>query len=186
MNRRSLLKLANVVVASLCAAVVGIPGVHYLIETANRREKKGEASTQRLIRLKDLQVGRPKQLPVTGRRRDAWMVYEKETIGLVWLVRQAGAKEPAVTAYSTVCPHLGCAVKLDTSGKTFVCPCHKAAWDLKGGKVGDKQLGHKNPSPRGLDVLDCQVVTDEETGEQWVEVKYEKFQPGLAVKKALA
>ena len=122
----------------------------------------------------------------TGRRRDAWTVYEKETIGRVWLVRESAAEPNEVRAFTAICPHLGCAVKLDGSGRQFICPCHKAAWDVSGRKLSDKELGHKNPSPRDLDVLECSVVMDEQTGEPWVEVKYQKFQHGSTKQVPLA
>jgi Rieske Fe-S protein len=115
--------------------------------------------------------------------QDAWTTYADETIGRVWLVRRTDDTTPAddshVEAFTSVCPHLGCAIQFPGPGKFFVCPCHKAAFDLSGQPVSDKVLGRVNHAPRGLDRLDCRLVQEEESGEWWVEVKYEKFEPGL-------
>ena len=205
MDRRAVLKCVSGLIAAGCGAIVGIPGLRYVIETVRRREES-QVARQRLIRLKDLPVGRPTQVAFTGRRRDAWTVYEKENIGRVWLVRQSPTSQGStasqsettglstadkvpgaagkiqVKAFTAVCPHLGCGIKVDGSGRQFICPCHKAAWDVSGCKVSDAELGHKNPSPRDLDLLECSVVVDEQTGESWVEVKYEKFQHGSTEK----
>lgn len=112
-------------------------------------------------------------MAVTGRRRDAWTSYPQETIGRVWLVRQNDGTDDRVVAFTSVCPHLGCAVNMDAGGARFVCPCHKAAWNLEGNKLHDEQLGHPNPSPRDLDRLECEIVNDDRTGEAWVEVRYQ-------------
>ena len=166
------------------ACIVGIPGVGYIIGTVRRGSSQGK-TVQRLLRLKDLPVGRPVELAITGRRRDAWTTYPKETIGRVWLVRKAPTPEKSsaseVEAYTTVCPHLGCAVKLAGSGKMFVCPCHQAGFDLDGRRLSPLQLGHKNPSPRDMDTLECRIAKDD-SGEPWVEVTYEKYKRGLTIK----
>lgn len=180
MHRRAIVTLLARTIAGACAAVVGLPGVRYLWETASRHEET-ESANQRLLRLKDLPVGRPLQMAVSGRRRDAWTVYPQETIGRVWLVRETSAGEDRVVAFTSICPHLGCAVKIDGAANQFVCPCHKAAWNLTGKKLDEKQLGHPNPSPRDLDRLECAIVPDEATGEAWIEVRYQKFKHGLTV-----
>lgn len=177
MNRRSIVIWLTRMIASGCAAVVGLPGVRYLLETVNRHEET-ESARQRLLRLKDLPVGRPLQMAVSGRHRDAWTAYPQETIGRVWLVRSSQDGQDRVLAFTSICPHLGCAVKVD-GGKRFICPCHKAAWNLSGGKLDDQQMGHPNPSPRDLDQLECTIVNDDETGEPWIEVRYQKFKHGL-------
>jgi menaquinol-cytochrome c reductase iron-sulfur subunit len=185
MNRRSLLKVVSGAMAAMSACIVGIPGVGYVVATVRGGTSNGK-TVQRVIRLKDLPVGRPIEMPITGRRHDAWTAYEKETIGRVWLLRTAAqpdqpAANEKVEALSTLCPHLGCAVKLSASKKSFVCPCHQAGFDLAGRKLNQRDLGHKNPSPRDLDALECRIVQDD-AGESWVEVTYERFQRGLTAK----
>ena len=36
---------------------------------------------------------------------------------------------------STVCTHLGCTVKWDSSMNIFQCPCHKSVFDINGNVV---------------------------------------------------
>jgi menaquinol-cytochrome c reductase iron-sulfur subunit len=186
MERRAVLKLASGLIAAACSAIVGIPGVRYIVSTVRRRETS-EETVQRVIRLKDLPVGRPVQVAISGRRRDAWTVYARESIGHVWLVRRKPkgkeTEDADVLAFASNCPHLGCAVKFESPKQRFTCPCHKAAWNVSGEKLSDRQLGYKNPTPRALDSLECRLVDDEQTGEPWVEVKYLKFELGLTTKR---
>lgn len=189
MNRRSLLKGLSGAIGIASAAIVAVPGVAWVIE-ALRRRPAAAGLVRRLVRLNDLPTGRPLQFPVLGERRDAWTVHPQEAIGRVWLVREGDSPDdPSVAriaAYSAVCPHLGCAIQLDAQGEHFICPCHKAAFGRAGQPLGERELGHRNHAPRGMDSLECRVVQDEQTQEWWVEVKYEKFEQGLSKKVAQA
>jgi len=104
----------------------------------------------------------PREFAVRDVRQDAWTMYAEETIGRVWLVRQTDGDvapdEARVDVYATTCPHLGCAIQLDAVGKKFVCPCHKAGFRLSGERLGEKDLGHKNPAPRDMDSLDSHTA----------------------------
>ena len=60
-------------------------------------------------------------------------------VGSAWVLRE-GDK---LTAYSSVCPHLGCAVDFDTDDTKFKCPCHHSVFDLTGKVEG-------GPAPREL------------------------------------
>lgn len=181
MNRRDLLKWLSRAIASACAAVLAVPGVNYLWGTT-RREQSGERTTQRLVRLSDLLPDQPVDVAVTGTRHDAWFAWPDEVLGRVWLVRRTDESTPApnsrVDAFCSRCPHLGCEVQLQDAAHRFVCPCHKAAFDLQGRRLGDRQLGHKNPSPHGLRTLPCHVVQDADSGDWWVEVSYENSRSG--------
>ena len=188
MNRRRLLKLLSGAIAAACTAVIVIPGLSYAL-AAVRRRRSDVTIVQRVARLSDLPVGQPIEAAVTGSRQDAWTLYPEDTIGHVWLVRRTdestSAEQSKVDAYSAVCPHLRCAVQLDSSGESFVCPCHKAGFDLDGKRVENHELGHKNPAPRGMDVLECRIVRDDESGDWWVEVKYENFKNGSSEKVSM-
>ncbi len=137
---------------------------------------------QRVVRLNDLVPGEPLGVSIVGRKEDAWTVYDQQTIGQVWLVRttstDAAPESSKVAAFSAVCPHLACVVGLDREKNWFHCPCHEAAFDLRGNKVPVGELGHPNPSPRGLDPLPCRLVKDDADGSWWVEVTYLRFRTG--------
>lgn len=51
--------------------------------------------------------------------------------------------EQEIFALSAVCPHLGCVVKWNETGKEFFCPCHGGRFDIKGNVLG-------GPPPRPL------------------------------------
>lgn len=184
MRRRTWLKLASGWLGAVCAAVVGVPGVAFVLE-ALRRNGSNDELTRRVARLKDLPVGKPVAVPIIGARQDAWTVHPDEVLGRVWLVRKKteGADvEHPVVALSATCPHLGCMIQHDAKDNRFVCPCHRAAFGLNGEKLATNKRGQQNHAPRAMDALECQLVTDEETQEVWVEVTYQKFEQGLTKK----
>ncbi len=184
MNRRSLLKWISRGIGGTIALVVAVPGIRF-ITAPLRRRSSSEAIKQRVAKLNNLRVGEPIQVAITGSRQDAWVHYDEEVIGRAWIVRETedsvAPDQTVVKAFSAVCPHLGCAVQLG-GDQRFNCPCHKASFELSGQPLSDAELGHKNPTPRGLDDLECQLVEDEASGEWWVEVKYEKFEHGLTTR----
>ena len=173
MNRRELLEWVSRGLALGVTAVIGLPGFKYILGTV---EEKSAIQSQfsRLIRLKDLVPGRLMMMPVMGLKRDAWIQSDQQALGRVWLVRGPG---DTVKAFSSVCPHMGCQLQSASGGKNFVCPCHRANFDVDGHRLPDSKTGEKNHAPRDMDELECQVVLDDDG--QWLEVKYEKFQTGL-------
>lgn len=185
MNRRTLLKWISRVIGWVCAAVVATAGAGFVITPLLRR-RAHKTMVRRVARLGDLPAGVPTPLAVTGSRRDAWMVYPRETIGRVWVVRHGDLQTPAervqVDVLTAVCPHLGCSVQFDAARGDFVCPCHKAVFDVTGKPLSDQELGYRNPAPRGMDSLPSRVVQDESSGQWWVEVEYVDFVHGLAKK----
>lgn len=187
MRRRTLLKLVSGCLGTLCASVVGIPGVSFVLQALRKSRSDGDR-VRRVARLKDLPVGKPVAVPILGAREDAWTVHSDEVLGRVWLVRKkSDAKDGAeaaaeVMAFSATCPHLGCAVQHDAKESRFVCPCHRAIFGLDGERVIAAKGVQKNPSPRAMDLLESRLVTDESTQEVWVEVTYQKFEQGLTKK----
>jgi Rieske Fe-S protein len=184
MRRRTLLKWVSGCLGSVCAAMVGVPGVGFVLE-ALRGRGSNEDLTRRVARLKDLPVGKPVAVPIIGARQDAWTVHPDEVLGRVWLVRrkaEVADAENSVVALTATCPHLGCTIQHDAKENHFVCPCHRACFNLNGEKVSGKRGGQQNHAPRAMDSLECQLVTDGETQEVWVEVTYQKFEQGLTKK----
>jgi Rieske Fe-S protein len=91
--------------------------------------------------------GKPVRVTLRARRRrDAFALRENVVLGAAWLVRRGGA----VAAFSTVCPHAGCAVEAEEGG-AFSCPCHKSRFGPDGARLD-------GPAPRGLDPLPVAVV----------------------------
>lgn len=105
--------------------------------------------------------GAPRAVKVVDDRVDAWNKFTNVEIGRVWLRRLEGDK---VVAFSTICPHLGCAIDFRREEHDFYCPCHTSTFALDGTK--QNQI-----PPRNMDELE--IRRDEETGELWV--KYETY-----------
>jgi len=45
------------------------------------------------------------------------------------------AVDGRLTAFSSVCTHLGCLVNWDNNKKEFLCPCHGGRFDINGGVI---------------------------------------------------
>lgn len=183
MNRREILEWLSRGIATTIAAVVALPGVRFLSGSAPSVTASA-SDFRRVKRLVDLPIDRPVMIPIIGRKRDAWVQSEEEIVGRVWLVRRNPAStaetsdEPVVRAFNSVCPHMGCQIQAQASSRGFVCPCHRASFGLDGQKQTDAISLERNHAPRGMDGLECQIVRDAATGDEWVEVKYESFELG--------
>jgi len=153
-----------------------------------RRAGADPLIVQRVARLKDLRCNEPFLARVIGNHRDAWLQHHDEVQGRVWVVRRSEATaaphQAKIEAFTSLCPHLGCALQISPARDQFICPCHKGAFDLSGQPVPSEKLGYKNPAPRAMDTVDCRVVQDAVTKEWWVEVQYGPFTQALGAKVA--
>lgn len=113
--------------------------------------------------------GTPVSYTVYDDKLNAWNRLANVQIGTIWLRRLSDAQ---VIAFSSVCPHLGCAVDFRTSKGDFFCPCHTSSFNLDG--VRTNQI-----PPRGMDVLPTKLKPD--TGDR-IWLKYETFRAGTAEK----
>lgn len=169
MNRRDLLRWLSIGLGNCMGLALAIPGVGYLLDPLFRKKTGGGAFTS-VAKLSDLAAGVPRAFPVIAERRDAWVQYEPEPVGLVWLIRQGGAEkggEPGseVVAFTAECPHLGCAINLAASGKSFLCPCHTSSFDFSGKPLNAVP-------PRGMDALEVKLS---EGSNPEILVKFERF-----------
>ena len=163
MNRRDLYRYGSVTLAAIAALVPSVPGLAYLLDPLTKKSKQGKFV--RLAKLSELKVGEPVSVAVIEERQDAWVKYPREPIGSVWLIRQPKGTKPEVVAFTTECPHLGCAVNLSPNGKSFDCPCHTSKFDFTG-----KALNRVPPRP--MDKLDVELSTDPDPE---VRVKFQRF-----------
>lgn len=174
MDRRKFLKGFNASLAAACSALLALPGVRFLFSTTRSQRTNG-ATFKRVARLTELPVGRPISVAITGGRRDAWTTFPDGPIGQVWLVRRDDASVPPgecrIDAYSSVCPHLGCRIRVDAGNSSFVCPCHRGVFDLHGQPISKQRLGRDNPAPGQLATYPVQIVTDKHQ-ESWIEIEY--------------
>ena len=177
MNRRQILEWLSRGLATLVAAVVGLPGVRFFMSGANTAAEVA-SPWQRMKRLQDLPLGRPVLVPVVGSKQDGWTKSDQQVLGRVWLVRNTAESETPVQGFTSVCPHMGCQIQAQASNQGFICPCHRAAFGLDGARQADPRTGDRNHAPRNMDVLPCRIATDPESGDLWVEIQYARFETG--------
>ncbi len=144
MQRRSLLKWVTAAIGAGLGLAIGVPAAVFLTFPTRRRTVSGGEQPVDVAAADALREGVPLRVAVrVPRRRDAWAAFTDVTLGGAWLVRR-GEK---VVAYSTVCPHAGCAVDWDPEHACFACPCHASRFSPEGAV-------QSGPSPRGLDELE--------------------------------
>lgn len=61
--------------------------------------------------------------------------------------------EQGISAFSAVCPHLGCLVKWMPAEKIFYCPCHAGKFDARGKVIA-------GPPPEPLPPVKFEIVDD--------------------------
>jgi menaquinol-cytochrome c reductase iron-sulfur subunit len=98
----------------------------------------------------------PVQRFVKIEQRDGWRKVVTQKV--LYVCKDAHGK---LSAFSSICPHLGCSVAWHDEKNNFICPCHNGQFTADG-----KLLG--GPPPRGLDLLDCKV----EDGKLMVHYQY--------------
>lgn len=121
--------------------------------------------------------GLPVAVTVRDDSEDAWNKFLDVPVGSIWLRKDTAG---ALTAFNSVCPHLGCSVNYRRSENDFYCPCHTSAFSLDGKKMNEVP-------PRDMDALEVSLRTggkpDPAGTEVWV--KFQNFQRGKAEKKPL-
>jgi Rieske Fe-S protein len=149
-NRRSFLKGATLALGGAVGVIFAVPLVRYLLFPVGRKVVSSAVEPVDVIAESALVAGGPpvQVAIVAAEQRDAWGKRDKVGVGSAWLSKDTSGK---VTAFSAVCPHLGCAIGYDETTKAFRCPCHKSAFD----REGAKQAG---PAKRGMDPLPVAVA----------------------------
>lgn len=174
-SRRDLLRVVSVVGGGAAAAAVVAPVLQIVIDPAAKTTVSG---TGRFVPVAELEAiptdGTPLCMPVVVQApKDGWNLLPPTEVGSVWLQATDGSKDGvSITAFSTVCPHLGCAIDWEADSGRYICPCHDSYFE-KDGRVGT------GPSPRPMDSLETRVVGTT------VEVKFEKFALGIVQKRTV-
>lgn len=150
-GRRTFMKRATFTVGGLMGAAMAIPLVRAFLYPVGRRVVSAPDSPIDLgSAAKLVSGGPPVRLPIIASGvRDAWATSEDVAVGSCWVQKQADGE---ITAFSSVCPHLGCSVSYSEQSDDFRCPCHNSAFDRSGAKKD------KGPAKRGLDPLQVSVV----------------------------
>jgi menaquinol-cytochrome c reductase iron-sulfur subunit len=103
----------------------------------------------------------PVKVDIYADRTDAWNRTRNVKIGSAWVVEKDGE----LIAFSSSCPHLGCAVDWAADAGKFKCPCHRSAFGVDGSH-------EEGPSPRPLDTLEL------EQRDQLIAIRFQRFKQG--------
>ena len=166
-DRRGLLRAFAAVGGAVGCGALAVPTVRFLV--APTQGGAGAGRWIRTVPLDSLPEGEPRRVSLVADHRDAWTLEKDVELGAAWLVRRGDG----VSAWSTVCPHLGCAVDRASGGPGFYCPCHDSGFDPDGRRLN-------GPSPRDLDALETRV----EDG--YVMVEFQRFRQGTPEKEPVA
>src|SRR4051812_44269445 len=105
--RRGALKIITGWLAAALGAVVAVPGLAFLFSPWRREIVRGGKTPRRVASLVQLAPGKPLHCDVRGELVDSWSRVTNVKLGSCWLVKTG---DGPIRAFSTVCPHLGCAV----------------------------------------------------------------------------
>jgi Rieske Fe-S protein len=168
-TRRDFLKTVGIGGISLgLGAVAGAPAVAYVAFPIFHATVSGSGGFVKVGKSDAFKEGHPVKVDLFADKRDAWNRIVQVKVGSAWVLRDSGK----LRAYSSVCPHLGCAVDFDGDSTKFKCPCHHSTFNLSG-KIED------GPAPRSMDELEL----EEKDGA--VSVRYQRFRQGIAEKETV-
>lgn len=163
-DRRGALRTLAIVSGAVGCGALAVPAARFLVGPA-----LGAAGAGRWIKtlpLDALVEGEPKRVALVADHRDAWTLEKDVELGAAWILR----KGSDVVVWSTVCPHLGCAIDKSVSAPGFNCPCHDSSFAPDGQRLS-------GPSPRAMDTLASKV----EDG--FVHVDFQRFRQGTPEKE---
>lgn len=175
-HRRNFFAMATQAIGGVVALALAIPGVRYLLDPLGRRTQVDEFRPLP-ISLNELVPEVPRQVTIIETRTDAWVRYPAEPIGSVWLVRQPEGTSPAVLAFTSECPHLGCAINLAGDGSGFFCPCHASTFKLDGERTNEIP-------PRAMDRLEVDPASLTDPAAP-IRIKFQRFRTGTEEKTPL-
>lgn len=123
-SRRRFLTRVSVSLAGVCAGIMGIPVIGFIVTPIFRKidgvwRDVGAADRFRVGETVSVTFEDPSPLPWAGvtARAAAWLRRDTEQV---------------FTAFSAHCTHLGCPVRWMPGAKLFVCPCHGGVYYADG------------------------------------------------------
>lgn len=168
-GRRGFLKIGVGALGAGLAGVVVAPAVRALLWPLAEGVQTISGGEDFVVVGKRDQFGEtPIKVDIYADQVDAWNRTKNVKIGSAWVVVLDGQ----LHAFSSVCPHLGCAVDYDAEAGKFKCPCHDSAFGLDGTR-------EEGPSPRALDQLEFEQPKDGKL----LAIRYERFKQGVEAKE---
>ena len=115
-TRRRFLEKVCVGLASLCAGILGIPLVGFVVAPIFRKTSGRWVSIGKIT---DFQIGNTVKVDITDPSPLPWAGITAKSA--LWLRR---VTESEFIAFSVNCTHLGCPVRWLADADLFMCPCH--------------------------------------------------------------
>ncbi len=163
-SRRSFFKLLSGVLTGFIAISTGVPMIESIVGTIAKKKNK---IYSKLTSLSSIPKEQPVNLPFVMTEEDAFI--KKIEPENVWAVKNDSQQ---VTAFSPICPHLGCRYQWHEDQNLFICPCHHSVFDKEGKVVS-------GPAPRALDTLPIKEKNN------YLYVLWERFKPGISSKEII-
>jgi menaquinol-cytochrome c reductase iron-sulfur subunit len=116
MTRRRFFEKLSIALGGLCAAILGVPLVGFVIAPLFR---KGPAEWLALGKVDEFEIGKTVNVTITDPSSLPWAGVTSKSA--VWLRR---VKEDKFIAFSVHCTHMGCPVRWLADAELFMCPCH--------------------------------------------------------------
>jgi menaquinol-cytochrome c reductase iron-sulfur subunit len=115
-TRRRFLEKVCVGLGSVCAAILGIPIVGFVVTPIFRKTTGKWVSVGKIS---DFQIGNTIKIDITDPSPLPWAGITAKSA--LWLRR---VNENEFIAFSVNCTHLGCPVRWLADADLFMCPCH--------------------------------------------------------------
>jgi Rieske Fe-S protein len=144
LSRRKFLSGIIGVVAGIVATFIGLPAIGFLISPGVKQ--KNQEKWLALGPISSLTPGVPTGFPFSRKIKDGWI--ESTQTGVAYAITHDGQN---VKVFSNVCTHLSCRVTWDEVKRSFLCPCHDAAFGADGQVLA-------GPPPRPLDQFKTKVT----------------------------
>ena len=125
-NRRGFLEKLCVGLGGLCALILGVPFVGFLLAPLFRRSPLKWVVVGKL---NDFVVGKTVNVTITDPSSLPWAGISARSAA--WLRREGDTE---FIAFSVNCTHLGCPIRWMEGAELFMCPCHGGVF-YKDGRV---------------------------------------------------
>jgi len=158
MDRRPVLTMLAAMACAAVAAMISLPVLTYILSPLRRRVEGADWID--LGAVEAIPEGIPVLIPYEIVLADGWE--RRSRPASAWVIR-LGQRAEVLTS---ICPHLGCAVRWRREVSRYACPCHASAFAADGRRLS-------GPALRGLDPLPSRI----ENGRLFV--RHLMFRPGV-------
>ena len=115
-TRRRFFEKVSIALGGLCAALLGVPLVGFVLGPLFRKAPNEWLSIGKVA---DFEVGKTVNVTITDPSSLPWAGISAKSAA--WLRR---VSEDQFIAFSVHCTHMGCPVRWLSDAKLFMCPCH--------------------------------------------------------------